>query len=138
LSISEHDEKSSPPPLDVLPQADNLTSMKYLFLITLSLLTFGFNLKTAKPASAGKPSTQETVQNHPDEQHTGSEAVKPKERKEKKTKQSDDDEPKNTDDDKSEKSKDKANNSDKTDVERKEADKGSETGQQKREEHSLK
>ena len=58
--------------------------MKCLLLIALSLFIFGFNLNAAKPANAGKPNKQETVQNRSDEHHSDSEAVKPKEKKEKK------------------------------------------------------
>ena len=114
--------------------------MKHIILIALSLFIFAFSLNAAKPDNAGKPSKQKTVQNQPEAQDSDSDAVKSKKKKEKKEKKekeakhSDDDD----DDDDAEEAKDKSNNSDKTDAERKEAGKGSATGQQKREEHSRK
>lgn len=111
--------------------------MKHIILIALSLFIFAFSLNAAKPDNAGKPSKQKTVQNQPEAQDSDSDAVKSKKKKEKKEKK--EKEAKHSaDDDGVEETTGKSNNSDKSDAIRKEAGKGSETGQQHREAHSRK
>jgi hypothetical protein len=141
MSTTEHHEYSTK--LGHLRFFKNLITclpMKHIILITLSLYSFAFSLNAAKPDNAGKPDKQKTVQNQSDAHHSDSDAVKAKdqqekkEKKEKEAKHSDDDD----DDGNDEEATDKSNNSDKTDAIRKEAGKGSETGQQQRKEHSRK
>ncbi len=141
MSTTEHHEYSTK--LGHLRFFKNLITclpMKHMILITLSLYSFAFSLNGAKPDNAGKPDKQKTVQNQSDAHHSDSDAVKAKDQQEKKEKQekeakhSDDDD----DDGNDEEATDKSNNSDKTDAIRKEAGKGSETGQQQRKEHSRK
>lgn len=141
MSTTEHHEYSTK--LGHLRFFKNLITclpMKHMILITLSLYSFAFSLNAAKPDNAGKPDKQKTVQNQSDAHHSDSDAVKAKDQQEKKEKQekeakhSDDDD----DDGNDEEATDKSNNSDKTDAIRKEAGKGSETGQQQRKEHSRK
>jgi hypothetical protein len=142
MSTTEHHEYSTK--LGHLRFFKNLITclpMKHIILITLSLYSFAFSLNGAKPDNAGKPDKQKTVQNQSDSHHSDSAAVnakdqqEKKEKKEKEAKHSDDDD---DDDGNDEEATDKSNNSDKTDAIRKEAGKGSETGQQQRKEHSRK
>ena len=138
MSTTEHHEYSTK--LGHLRFFKNLITclpMKHMILITLSLYSFAFSLNGAKPDNAGKPDKQKTVQNQSDAHHSDFDAVKAKDQQEEKEKKhSDDDDDDDGNDE--EEATDKSNNSDKTDAIRKEAGKGSETGQQQRKEHSRK
>lgn len=114
--------------------------MKHIILIALSLSLFAFSLHATKPDNAGKPDQQKTVQNQSNAHHSDSDAVKSKDQQEKKEKkEKKEKEAKHSaDDDGVEETTGKSNNSDKSDAIRKEAGKGSETGQQHREAHSRK
>tara|TARA_B110000967_G_scaffold122217_1_gene124756 strand:- start:11 stop:370 length:360 start_codon:yes stop_codon:yes gene_type:complete len=111
--------------------------MKHIILIALSLSLFAFSLNAAKPDNAEKTDQQKTVRNQSDAHHSDSDTVKSTNNKEK-VKKKEKEAKHSADDDDVEETTGKSNNSDKADAIRKEAGKGSETGQQQREAHSRK